>query len=352
MIGYYVHHHGQGHVNRALGLAQKIDDDVTGLSSLERPSGWRGPWIVLDRDDLSDPPIDPTARGHLHWVPRGDRGVSSRMSRIAEWLHATRPDLVVSDVSVEVALLCRLLGVPVVCVTQPGDRSDAAHRLAHGLCDLLVAFVPEAARAAVRGLSEVDRARLHCLGAVSAHDDLSNVASPSDVAPAVTPRSVVVLGGRGGGGLAAETLERARALTPGWDWTVLGGRSETWVDDPLAPLRRAEVVITHAGLGALADVATARRPAVVIPEERPHDEQVSTAEVLADGDWPAVVVGGADRADRTDWATLLEHVARLDGQGWSRWIEGDAASRFVELLKGLAGQAGRAGQAGPGAGAA
>src|SRR5690606_24283738 len=85
MIGYYVHHQGRGHVNRALRLARHIDGEVTGLSSLERPAGWQGPWIQLARDDQSDPPLDPTARGQLHWAPLGDRGLSSRMARIAEW---------------------------------------------------------------------------------------------------------------------------------------------------------------------------------------------------------------------------------------------------------------------------
>src|SRR5690606_4887551 len=100
-----------------------------------------------------------------------------------------------------------------------------------------------------------------------------------------------------GGGFSAEALARAQAQTPGWRWSALGGRSERWVDDPMAEIARAEVVVSHAGLGALADVALARRPAVVIPAERPHLEQVSTAEVLRGDDWPAVVLDDVEGAD-------------------------------------------------------
>src|SRR3712207_8569721 len=44
---------------------------------------------------------------------------------------SARPDVLVVDVSVEVALLARLLGVPVVLVAQRGRRDDDPHRRAY-----------------------------------------------------------------------------------------------------------------------------------------------------------------------------------------------------------------------------
>ncbi|GGD30985.1 glycosyltransferase [Nocardioides daphniae] len=327
MIGYYVHHHGQGHVTRALGLAAELGTQVTGLSSLPRPDDWVGDWVRLDPDDDGTPVVDPTARGRLHWVPRRHGGLTSRMARIASWVDAARPDLVVCDVSVEVTLLCRLLGVPVVGVVQPGLRDDPAHRLGHGVSDLLVAFVPEGARSAVQGLDQRDAARLHCLGAVQ---------SRSGGAPhvPVEPRTALVLGGRGGGGLSAGAITRAETLTPGWRWSALGGRSERWVADPTEWIARADVVVSHAGLGALADVAVARRPAVVIPAERPHGEQRCTAEVLRDGPWPVVVV---DDPERAPWDEVVAAAAALDGQDWRQWHDGRASARFAALVRGLGG---------------
>ena len=324
MIGYYVHHHGRGHLSRALRLARELPGEVTGLSSLEKPDAWTGPWVHLERDDTATTVTDPTARGLLHWVPVGDSGLSSRMARIAQWLDEARPSVVVCDVSVEVTLLCRLLGVPVACVLQPGVRDDPAHRLGHGVSDLLVAFVPPQARRAVQGLRQADLERLHCLGGVSVHRS----AAPEELT--VEPRSVVVLGGLGGGGLSGAELARAQDSTPDWSWTVLGGPGHPWVDDPLPLLRRAEVIVTHAGLGALADVALARRPAVVLPQERPHREQECTGEVLGDGTWPALVSGLGQEAD---WPALLAGASRLDGSGWSRWHDGLAPSRFAGLLR-------------------
>lgn len=37
MIGYYVHHHGSGHLRRAQAVAAVWGHEITGLSTLPRP---------------------------------------------------------------------------------------------------------------------------------------------------------------------------------------------------------------------------------------------------------------------------------------------------------------------------
>lgn len=51
-------------------------------------------------------------------------------------------------------------------------------------------------------------------------------------------------------------------------------------------------VVTHADQNALAEVAAVRRPAIVVPRQRPHDEQTTAAAVLDTGRWPAFVAPG------------------------------------------------------------
>jgi hypothetical protein len=121
----------------------------------------------------------------------------------------------------------------------------------------------------------------------------------------------------------------AREQTPGWEWTVLDGSPGTWTEDPFAVVSGADVVVTHAGQNAVAEVAAARGPAVVVPQQRPHEEQVTTAAVLRRGPWPAVVV---DRLPTDGWAALLDRAALLDGRAWADWCDGRAASRFADLL--------------------
>lgn len=333
MIGYYVHHHGHGHLHRATVLAEACRLPVVGLSSLPRPSTWTGEWVQLARDDADQQPRDVSARGQLHWVPLDDEGLRCRMAALSAWIAEHRPSVLVSDVSVEVSLLARLHGVPVVSVVLPGERGDAAHRAGLGLSSALVSFWPPSARGMVRGLAPADAARLQCLGALSRFRadefgaDLRRDGAPDGV------RRVVVLNGSGGGGPTADQLDRARATSPGWDWQVLGGPTGAWVADPTTALREADVVVTHAGQNALAEVAAARRPAVVVPQDRPHDEQRTTAGVLARGGWPAVV---HEHWPDVGWDARLARASALDGGRWGSWCDGRAVHRFVGVVHAVA----------------
>lgn len=144
VIGYYIHHHGHGHRMRASSISAQLQSPVTTLSSAPPPPAGRfADSIALARDDRGSDPVNPTADGALHWAPTHDTGLRTRMARIVSWIDATRPDLVVVDVSVEVAALVRLLGVPVVLIAMPGERTDAPHHLGYQLADHIIAAWPQ-----------------------------------------------------------------------------------------------------------------------------------------------------------------------------------------------------------------
>ena len=231
MIGYYVHHVGAGHLNRARAVALRAEGTVTGLSSLPAPADWPGPWVRLVRDDCAPEAVDPTAGGNLHWVPERDDGLCRRMAALSAWIETARPDVLVSDVSAEVALLARLHGVPVVSVVLPGRRGDRAHRSAYAVSSGLVAAWPRAADGMVHGLdpgrrsSPAPRRSPLALG-----DRRSGPANPGR-------RRVLVMSGRGGGHPTEVQVRAAAADAPGWSWTVLGGPGE-WRDDPSVRHRR------------------------------------------------------------------------------------------------------------------
>ena len=147
------------------------------------------------------------------------------------------------------------------------------------------------------------------------------------------PRELLVVSGTGndntdsrGDGLAA-----AVESLGGPGWRVRRRGRGCWVDDPWPDLCAADVVVTHAGLGAISDVAAARKPAVVVPERRPHDEQAHTAAALS-ACGLALVLDGPPR----DWSSILETALTINPAQWSTWSHGQATSRFADLIVELA----------------
>jgi hypothetical protein len=323
MIGYYVHHVGQGHLRQALAISAASTHELTVLSSRPRPTGYEGPWVQLPRDDANPNPVDPTAFGQLHWAPIGDGGLRDRMASMAEWVRAANPSAMVVDVSVEVAVLARLMGVRVVAMVLPGNRADPAHRLGYALAEELIVPWPESIGAELADGTQPWTGKMHYTGAFSRFDGRLAVPRSS------TRATVALLFGQGGTTVTSTDIAAARAATPDWDWTIMGGNDAAWLEDPWPLLYSADVVVTHAGLNAVAEVAAARKPAIVIAQPRPHEEQLITAHALA----RAGLAIALDRwPDADDWPELLRTALKSDGERWRIWSPGDGAERAASII--------------------
>ena len=248
------------------------------------------------------------------------------MARIAAWIAAARPAALVVDVSVEVAVLGRLMGIPILVVALPGDRTDPAHQL--GLLAGRGDPRPLARRPGRHGprpapVGRPDPPRRRALAVRRPHRRSRRLHGPR--------RRVLVLQGTGGTSIGPADLAAAAAATPDWDWHRLGPGA--WAEDPWPELCAADVVVTHAGLGALADVAAAGRPAVVIPEDRPHDEQRATARALADAGLAVTVRPLAGRARVAGPARAGTRRRRIR---WRRWGTDGAAARAARVIEAVA----------------
>ncbi|MEP6562120.1 MAG: glycosyltransferase [Nakamurella sp.] len=304
-------------------IAAHLDSQLTVLSSLPA-TDFIGPWVGLPMDNKSS--IDPTAHGTLHWVPRHDDGLRERMAAIAAWIGRAKPDLVVVDVSVEVAMLCRLMGVPTVVVAMRGDRFDPAHRAAYDAAHALLA--PWAAEFGVPDWPAGWLTKTFHAGAISRFADRT----PTPVGRHTGLRRALVLWGSGGDGVPTDRLVAAAGTTPEWEWRVAGvaprGTGDLW-----ELLQWADVVVTHGGQGAVAEVAAARRPAVVIAEQRPHGEQAATAAVLGAAGLAVALPGWPEPSA---WPELLARASELRVDDLARWAPADAARRAAAFLQATA----------------
>jgi hypothetical protein len=335
VIGYYAHHRGAGHLNRAMSIARELSDDVTILSSSTRPAEWTGGWVDLPLDHSPNdrhPSADASANGALHWVPLASDGLFSRMAAIAQWLRDAEPSAVVVDVSVEVALLVRLHGIPVVTMAQPGDRSDAAHTLGYRASSAIVAVWPEGVPAL--RVAEDIAGRIEAVGAISRIPVVAPL--PRE------PQQIAVLAGLGTRGSSALDIAvgAARQALPDANWVVLSGADSATVAHTL---RTSSLVFAHCGENALAEIAASRVPAIIVPESRPHEEQQAMGIALGASGMPVTVVDmvehslDAEAAESAvqsiDWTQLVRETADLDGEAWAAWCDGAAAARAAAIVE-------------------
>lgn len=320
MIGFYAHHHGTGHLTRCREIAAAVDDDTTILSSAA------GADVTLPMDApaprVSGAALD--AHGTFHWVPAHHAGLAERMAAIAAWVAENRPRAFHVDVSVEVAVLVRAMGVPVTLQAMPGVRDDAPHALGYRVADAIIAAWPDWVPLPEH-LGPVAE-RVHAVGGISrfagravGHAGAESAASPS----------VVIVHGGGGTDQPPEYWEAVAASLP-VPCRVIGPGD--WVEDPFALLSAAEVVVTAAGQNAIADLAALGARAVVVPQERPFGEQQATARVLRDAGL-AVVPDGVPEVE--DWAGLIERARELRPD-WQRWGAAGAAARAAHVIEQVA----------------
>jgi hypothetical protein len=329
MIGYYAHHQGEGHTQRMRAIAEHLSESVTGLSSAPPPTGWTAPWVQLAADDAPGPVVDPTALGTLHWVPRGRSAMRDRAAALCEWISRTAPDLVVVDTSVEVAVQVRLTGTPVVAMAMPGHRLDRAHRLAYDLADVLIAPWPADVAGDCWPDSWRDKA-VH-VGGLSRFDGRS---SPC-VRGGDGPRRALFLWGSGGRIPSTHDLQALELATPGYTWQfAIAGRHDALGEEEMwEALCRADVVVSHGGQNAVAEIAAARTPAVLVADERPFDEQRHTVGAIVGA---GIALGLFAWPEPERWSKLLDEACLRGGEHWKRWSDGRGACRTAATLDRLA----------------
>ncbi len=328
-IGWYVHHHGFGHVARFLAVTPHLRVPVVAFSSLPAPQGLADhvEWMRLPADDDPIPLADgstraaadaePTPRGRLHWAPLGHAGHRRRMSLITRAIDELELGTFVVDVSAEVTALVRLLGARTVVFTQPGERTDAPHDLAFDLADRIIA--PWAAGTVPATALESRRQRTVFTGGISRFEGRATAA-------AAPGRRVVFLGRA----LPDDVLRRsaARLTSAGWNVQLVGTDDTNRLDDPWPELAAGGVVISAAGQNSVADLAAAGARAVVIAQPRPFSEQASTAATLARLGLARVARGDVD-VDTL--VTLVDGATRLRPD-WGVWRVAGSAARAARAI--------------------
>lgn len=337
-FGFYAHHQGRGHLSRVAATCDELGPHRCTVATSHPEAGEALPpgtdVVTLPLDVPPLPTGDVTAGGTLHWAPQHPV-VAQRAHAITTWLLERRPDVVLVDISVEVALTIRLAGVPVVVVRLHGDRTDPAHDLAHRIARSVLAPFP----------AELERPSTPAwVRAKTVHSGFVATRSSSPTPdPRPDPARVLVVWGQGHPPPSARALDAAAGATPDRIWSMIGPPSPDgapervehhgWVSDVGAHVASAGVVVGPPGDGLVGDVAGFGARFVAVCEPRPFDEHRHKAEALQ-------AVGGAVALDRWPepdaWPGILSRADALDRELLGA-LGTDGAARIAAHLRDVAG---------------
>ncbi|MEN3973447.1 glycosyltransferase [Sphingomicrobium sp. XHP0235] len=360
-IGYFVHHQGRGHLNRAAAIAARLVErrpvtlfshrfdeavpldariETVHLPSLFEPEGTE----PVAMPETATPET-------LHCAPLGWPGITRAIATLGRWFESARPALFITDVSAELAQFARIASVPHVAVLQHGDRCDAGHASAYdGAIGLLAPYHA--------ALDQGDRARwaektrfFPGVGVDPVPSKRAEARQRLGIDP--SQRLAVVLGGGGGDGLPTTPLTLAARAHPSMRWVTLGKvRHEWhattpsnlehlgWVETVADWLAASDLVISSAGNSTVHQILALGRPWIVVPEWRYFAEQRRKAEALArakvaiaPSDWPADMMHWQRAVDDAFALDLSRQRSLFDpgaAEAAARWIDETACAIWSE----------------------
>lgn len=355
-VGYFVHHQGRGHAERAAAIANALAPqrdirlfcartdifptlhdrvEITEIPSLfEQPEG------------VADPQIDAQLPDTLHCAPLGWPTISRAIATITGWFAEENPALFVTDVSAELGQLARMASVPHVAVLQHGERGDPGHTASYrGAVGLLAPYA--------RALEQTDRPgwmRDKTIYAPGVGIDCSRLSDKASARARLglgeTAELVVVVGGGGGTGLPSAPLTLGARAEPETQWVTLGKiqtewhetappnlRHLGWVNNPEDWISAADRLVSSCGNTTVHMIAAAGKPWVVVPEWRYFAEQLCKAEAL-----DAAGVAAMARqwpASAADWQRVWNAASLIEPERQRALVGKNAAQDAAKEIEAL-----------------
>ncbi len=324
-VGYYAHHHGSGHCRQADKLAALL------------PVNWRKHFIVFTslaadayqfttvaeekivrltpEDERKEDVLLGRAGKYwqpesLHYSPVGNSDIQTRSWQIISGIKEYKIDLMIVDVSVEVAMLCRVASVPYLYVRLAGIRDDTPHLNAFASALALLAPYPRTLEAAET--EDWLKQKTLYLDFLTGEDSkptnyndfvasLMNLSADNDESLSLIKKlnlasetvqkqkNITVIKGYGGHEAIDAKLPELRTLEPDALIISLGPIADdkrsyvdiaTQVPDVSPFIAHSDLLLMACGLNSIAQVYHQQTPLVVLPDERPHREQEVMAEAL------------------------------------------------------------------------
>ena len=317
-LGYYAHHHGSGHCRQIDKLAAllptearqqltvftSVTSDAYMFAAIDEAQVVRLP----AEDERADDVLAGRAGQYwqpasLHYSPVGNSDIQQRSHKILDTIYQRRIDLMIIDVSVEVAMLCRAASVPYLYVRLPGLRDDEPHLNAFAGALALLAPYPRTLESAMtpdwlaKKTLYLDFINIEQKNVQTYQDFIKNLMQLTTDEEALssmlegknTPTIVTVIKGYGGHQAIDAKLPELRQLLPHAFIISLGPIDDDKrhyvdiaadVNDVTPFIEHSNYLLMACGLNAVAQAYDYATALVVLPDDRPHQEQEVMAEAL------------------------------------------------------------------------
>lgn len=313
-LGYYAHHHGSGHCRQIDKLAAllpvdaksqlivftSLSPDDYSFSSLDKQQIIR----LQTEDECADDVLKGRAGEYfqpasLHYSPVGNSNIQKRSHQILDTIYQHHIDLMVIDVSVEVAMLCRAASIPYLYIRLPGIRDDTPHLNAFAGALALLAPYPRLLEATMTpewvgkktlyldfiNTTQQKELNYHEFMKILTKLNTSNLKDWKEVPPTI----ITVIKGYGGHKAIDMKLPELRRLLPNAFIISLGPINHNMrchvdiaaqVNDVTPFIQHSDYLVMACGLNAVAQAYDYATPLVVLPDDRPHQEQEVMAQAL------------------------------------------------------------------------
>ena len=337
-IAFYVHHHGSGHIMRTLAIAKALPHSnitLTGSRLTDYagiiPPTYKVINLPMDTPENTDTDFRASDPDGIHYAPLNIEGQRKRIAMMTDFLAETFPLLLVVDVSVEVAMLAAIAGVPFIVVKQHGNRNDLPHLHAYHNAIGILAPYPETMK---------DNDLPWVLKKTFFAGGISRFQSQHDV-PIADNKLIAIITGKGGTSITATLIEHIARSCPEWHFQIMGSLTSSTnrqenvtylgnLENPKSILANCAIVIGNAGHNTVMELAALNKRFIAIPEQRPFDEQSVKAEILKKLNLAYVI--NPERLFEVDWNELFRYNSKQNPD-WTSIASDNAATEAANYLK-------------------
>ncbi len=279
MLAYYSHSQGCGHSRFAALMSEYFKGKFKVFTSCPYYFEPGVPIVKLpteDPDGTGIPAGKMPAPEYLHYSPVNQESIKNRSLKLLTGLINSHVQLLIVDVSVEVAALARVSSIPYAYVRLPGNRNDPAHIQAFQGAVFLLAYYPEEFEP--EDTPKWVREKTIYLGFQSRFQFETTV-KPSQLS------NILLAIGKGGSENIQKTLDKIQQRFSTAEITAIGDFEKNiperfpkihfpgFVDNVQAYIEKADLVVASCGLNSIGEILASGKPFICIPEKRPFQEQ-------------------------------------------------------------------------------